>query len=53
MCLWMDMNKPMLCKIVRIFLRLEELKLYIIKFEEDSIIKPKIYPINCTVYRDK
>lgn len=32
------------------FLKLiKDKKLYIIKFEQDEIIKPKIYPNNCVV----
>lgn len=35
------------------FKRLKELKLYIIEFEKDSIIKPKIYLTNCVVGKDE
>lgn len=30
----------------------KELKLYIIKFEKNNILRPKIYPANCTVWGD-
>ena len=33
--------------------RLEELKLYMIEFEEDSIMKSKIYAINCIIRGDE
>ena len=29
--------------------RMEDLKLYIVEFEEDNIMKPKIYPSDCAV----
>lgn len=30
----------------KFFKKIEELKLYIVEFEKDNIIKPKIYPSN-------
>ena len=33
--------------------RLKELKLYMVEFEEDSTMKPKIYPSDCIVRGDK
>ena len=33
--------------------KLEELKLYMVEFEEDSIIKPKIYLTNCVINGDE
>ena len=39
------------CKIF--FKRLEELKPYMVKFEENNTIKPKIYSIDCAVKVDK
>ena len=35
------------------FKRLKELKLYMVEFEEDSTMKLKIYPSDCTVRGDK
>lgn len=35
------------------FNRLKEQKLYIIEFEEDNTIKPKIYPTNYAISEDK
>ena len=29
--------------------KMEELKPYIVEFEENNVIKPKVYPANCTV----
>ena len=33
--------------------RLEELKPYMVEFEEDGTMKPKIYPADCTVLGDE
>lgn len=33
--------------------KIEEFKLYIVKFEKDNIIKPKLYLFNCIVEGDK
>lgn len=35
------------------FKRLKELKLYIVEFEKDDIIKLKIYLANCVVDKDE
>lgn len=35
------------------FTKIEELKLYVVKFEENDIIKPKIYLFNSTIGGNK
>lgn len=34
------------------FTKIEEFKLYLVEFEKNRRIKPKIYPFNCVVKRD-
>lgn len=31
---------------------MEELKLYIVKFDKNGVIKLKVYPSNCAIRRD-
>lgn len=33
--------------------KIKELKLYMVEFKEDDIIKPKTYSFNCIVKRDE
>lgn len=37
----------------KFFKRLENLKLYMLEFDKDNIIKPKIYSTNCVIRKNK
>lgn len=50
MYLLIDISDKILLRIIWFFFKkIEELKSYIVEFDKNSAIKPKVYPSNCTV----